>query len=551
MRKNKITIFIITAFLFFLFQSPTFAEENWLTTVSIDQQTIVGTTSESGMLTIKQQNKSLGTMNVLAGKKFQFDFQKKITASSITLSLIDNNNGQYSKTVQYSPVKTNIINDKDRILKGTAVQANTVKAYIGKTELHLKKWDKRTGSFEFSPSTLLKKDTQIKIISIHNTTESISYTKVAAAPAPKKPIVKGVSNKNIALTGTAEKNSTVYAQFHNKTYSTKLGNSTAFTLALPNKKPLAAGTKIKLYVVDSVNRKSGTVTITVQDKTPPTVPKVKTVTNKSFTLSGSTEKLANVYIKKGSKIFKKGKANAKGTFSFRFPLQTSNTKLTVYAVDAAGNKSKQITVTIKNKAKPKKKVISTPVVSQMPELARGCEVTSLSMLLRHAGVKVDKMTLAKSIKKDPTKLKKKNGKKYYGNPNTGFVGNIYTFSKPGFAVYHKPIENLANKYLPNRIINLTGNSFNKVEEYVAAGHPVWIITTSWFSYVPKQYWETWYTPTGKIKMTYKEHSVLITGYDNKYVYFNDPLDGTKNKKKLKKSFIDGWKQFGNQAISYY
>jgi uncharacterized protein YvpB len=128
---------------------------------------------------------------------------------------------------------------------------------------------------------------------------------------------------------------------------------------------------------------------------------------------------------------------------------------------------------------------------------------------------------------------------------------MYTFSKPGFGVFHRPIYNLASTYLPNRVIDLTGTSFDTVKNYVAAGKPVWIITTSWFKPVPSQYWETWYTPTGTVRITYKEHSVLVTGYDQNYVYFNDPLDGKKNKKKPMKEFIEAWKQYGTQAISYY
>ena len=30
-------------------------------------------------------------------------------------------------------------------------------------------------------------------------------------------------------------------------------------------------------------------------------------------------------------------------------------------------------------------------------------------------------------------------------------------------------------------------------------------------------------PTGPVEITYKLHAVLITGYDEKYVYFNDPF----------------------------
>ncbi|MRH41202.1 hypothetical protein GH741_00760 [Aquibacillus halophilus] len=188
--------------------------------------------------------------------------------------------------------------------------------------------------------------------------------------------------------------------------------------------------------------------------------------------------------------------------------------------------------------------IDAPLILQNPLLPRGCEVTSLAMMLQYAGVNVDKIRLAAEVKKVPF-----HDGRYYGHPNIGFVGNMYTFDKPGLGAFHSPIENLAKQYLPGRIINLTGQSFDAVTAQIDQGKPVWVIVTSWFSYVPETYWSTWNTIHGDVRITYKMHSVLVTGYDNENLYINDPFGG-KNKRVNKKKFIDGWKQYGSQAISY-
>ncbi|MBB5324425.1 uncharacterized protein YvpB [Anoxybacillus tepidamans] len=195
-------------------------------------------------------------------------------------------------------------------------------------------------------------------------------------------------------------------------------------------------------------------------------------------------------------------------------------------------------------------LLDVPLIQQLPELPRGCEVTSLAMLLEDAGMQVDKVTLAKQVKKDPTLFQRRNGKVYFGNPHNGFVGDMYSLTTPGLGVYHEPIEELAKQYLPHRIVNLTGSDFRELQKYLSNGSPIWIITNSTFRKLPKSTFHEWNTPSGPIKITYYEHSVVITGYDNDYIYFNDPLTGEKNKKAPKADFLDAWVQMGRQAITY-
>ncbi|MGE8206256.1 C39 family peptidase [Heyndrickxia sp. NPDC080065] len=197
-----------------------------------------------------------------------------------------------------------------------------------------------------------------------------------------------------------------------------------------------------------------------------------------------------------------------------------------------------------------KVLLNIPVISQFPELARGCEVTSLAMLLHAAGISSDKMTLAKEIKKNPTQKKYIDNKIYYGNPHEGFVGNIYTYEKPGLGVYVQPIIELAEKFLPGKIVNLTKNSFEELKVHLSDQRPVWVIINTTYKHLPNSYFETWYTEKGPIRVTSKEHSVLITGFDKKYVYFNDPLTGEKNKKAPINDFEKAWVQMGSQAITY-
>ncbi|GKX30573.1 hypothetical protein SH1V18_30530 [Vallitalea longa] len=192
-----------------------------------------------------------------------------------------------------------------------------------------------------------------------------------------------------------------------------------------------------------------------------------------------------------------------------------------------------------------------PVIPQRPELPRGCEVTSLTMLLNYYITnKVDKMQLADEIKKDITEYNVIDGMINFGDPHTGFVGDIANVSNKGYSVYNEPIEHLAKQYVPDNVLNITGSNFEDVLYYVGLGHPVWVSTPNIYTAVPHSSTQQWITPKGIKEISYTSHSVLIVGYDSKYVYFNDP---SKNmlRKKLISDFENGWNSMGKQAILIY
>ncbi|MBU5341966.1 C39 family peptidase [Caldifermentibacillus hisashii] len=194
-------------------------------------------------------------------------------------------------------------------------------------------------------------------------------------------------------------------------------------------------------------------------------------------------------------------------------------------------------------------IIDAPLIKQYPELPRGCEVTSLAMLLQFAGENVDKMTLANEVKKDPTPYSVSGGKVYFGNPHDGFVGDMYSLKNPGLGVFHEPIRELAEQYLPGRIIDMTGSDFEKLKIPLSAEQPVWVIINTVYQKISEDLFQTWETPSGAVKVTSKEHSVLVTGYDDQFIYFNDPLTGIKNKTAPIQDFKEAWVQMGSQAIT--
>lgn len=192
--------------------------------------------------------------------------------------------------------------------------------------------------------------------------------------------------------------------------------------------------------------------------------------------------------------------------------------------------------------------LDVPAIRQLPELYNGCEVTSLAMLLHSLGSPVDKLQLAKQIKKDSTPFKGTSLTQIsqWGNPNEGFVGDI-TGKTKGYGVYNGPIHDLLVKYVGDQAVNLSGSDFSTLEWVVDQGHPIVVWATATFK--PTSQWVTWKKGDVTVRATFQEHAVLLVGYDDEFVYINDPLTGQKTRGVNKQSFIKSWEQLGKQAVT--
>lgn len=196
----------------------------------------------------------------------------------------------------------------------------------------------------------------------------------------------------------------------------------------------------------------------------------------------------------------------------------------------------------------KSAMLDVPIFEQLPELPAGCEITSLTMLLQFYGVNKTKMELVAEMPRDttPATLNSDGSIGFWGNPNTGFVGDV-TRKQRGFGIFHAGLFPLLKNYVP-QAIDITGEAFELYEQQVAHGIPVIVWTT--IDYNQPYKWVTWDTLIGPIKTTYSEHAVVLVGFDETNVYLNDPLSGKKQVQVGKSQFVDSWTAMGKQGLTY-
>ncbi len=228
---------------------------------------------------------------------------------------------------------------------------------------------------------------------------------------------------------------------------------------------------------------------------------------------------------------------------------------TAKAVQKTTKKASKAATTAKPKqeSKPKSKIISqVPFLNQI-ELGypNGCEATSAAMVLRYYGYDV---TVADVNAETPkvSKFYQKNGVWYGGDPFKGFVGNPKKGGKDGaYGCFAPPIVKAMKSFAGDRVKNISGCSADTLFNYIAKGKPVVVWGSSGDNLVNGVTWKIVDNKGNVSDKTFTrivhEHCMVLIGYDDNYVYLNNPSMGA-GFKQSKAVFIKNFKILYSQAI---
>ncbi len=198
------------------------------------------------------------------------------------------------------------------------------------------------------------------------------------------------------------------------------------------------------------------------------------------------------------------------------------------------------------------KVAKVPFLNQLDlGYPNGCEATSAAMVLRFYGFDV---TVADVVSATPkaSKFYKKNGVWYGGDPFKGFVGDPKKTAEDGaYGCFAPPIVKAMKTFAGDRVKNISGCNPEMLFDCIRKGKPVVV----WGSNNDNlENGITWKIVDNKGNVTedtftriVHEHCMVLIGYDENYVYLNNPIIGA-NYKQSKAVFIKNFKILYSQAI---
>ncbi|HBQ63892.1 MAG TPA: hypothetical protein DD727_03010 [Clostridiales bacterium] len=198
--------------------------------------------------------------------------------------------------------------------------------------------------------------------------------------------------------------------------------------------------------------------------------------------------------------------------------------------------------------------LKVPFVSQWPELPTGCEITAAAMLLQYYGLPADKYDMAWNyLDINSYFYYDEFGVLFGPDPNDYFIGDPETFG--GYGCFAPVIVRSMNRYLQDRnssltAYNMTGCLFSDLIGWLEKGMPVLVWASGYMTDLFIS--DSWMLPSGE-RFTWpgNEHCLVLTGYDENGLWFNDPLMDQEAYGILQYSaeaFATYWQFLGRQTI---
>jgi large repetitive protein len=313
---------------------------------------VSGTAEFNSQVFVTKDGKEIGTAKTSSSGQFKVELNnKQAVGTRLAVYVTDaagNKSPEAAVVVAAAPPQIiSLLNVNDQAIEVS-----------GKTDPLLAVFVKKGSAIIGKGSSDAKGDFKIKIAKQKAGTELTVYAetkggkageeyKLTVTAVPAKPVVQQVGDHQTAVKGKAAAGLTIIVKSGSKILGEAETTSNG-TFSVPIGKKLKAGTTLTVYALSPEENKSPDVKVVVVDKTAPLLPTVTgTITSKSTVINGKAEAGSSVYVYNGNKLVAKFVADSKGTFKGKLAIQKKGTKLTLYAKDKAGNKSKAFVIVVK------------------------------------------------------------------------------------------------------------------------------------------------------------------------------------------------------------
>jgi len=178
----------------------------------------------------------------------------------------------------------------------------------------------------------------------------------------------------------------------------------------------------------------------------------------------------------------------------------------------------------------------------------GCEAVSATMVLKYKGYDVSVEDIVENTANGSKKYQEDDGTWYGADPFKEFVGHpSLGLSKGSYGVFAEPIAKAMSQYAENKVKNISGCTVKQLFSYVSNGEPVVVWCVKNAGDLKQGVRWKYEDGSGSFEELIGEHCAVLIGYDEKYVYLNDPSAG-ENVKQDKDKFIYNWIKLYSQAI---